>query len=578
VWVSFDNGNSYARATGKDDWTYRLNTALVPDGVHRILVKAVDMTDTEGLYATMLNVDNTLPEVSLDFPYDGQEVTGKLLADGRAFDNIVINSCTLFLSPLEGGQTQQIKLPVAGVFSYPIDTSTLKTGWYNVRIEVRDKADNVSYITRNIVIKQKTVVNRIEQIFPVPGESVTGFFTVSGRVISESRVKAVELVINDKPLKTADVSEYGFFHMDMVPEDLADGEYTMELRGIAADGTVIKAEKQTLRYVQKGLWVRINNFFPGDFVTSRPWMKGEAGYYIQPVGKENADAYKIYERNIAENKIERIEISFDNGRSFENIGGGEKWNYRLQTQNIPDGDVRIIVRVISASGAAVCKTLLVNDDRPPVVRVLNPEEGQRFNDKIRVVGVSTDENRIAEISVNLRRGDKGGYSVPEFIQGMYLDFQGLGATAGHVGLGLTFFDQNVKLQIEAGYALPENLLTGKEAWPNGLVFGARLIASVFKLPFESFLGPDWEFFGMSLGVGAAFSYFTNSGEEITFTEDGLIFGAALVQFEFANLSVPGWSVFNNFGFYAQGEYWFISSAVGGGGHFNVSFGLRVRLL
>jgi len=502
----------------------------------------------------------------------------RLVADGRAFDNIVISSCTLFLSSLDGGQVQQVKLPIAGVFSQNVDTSALKPGWYNIRIEVRDKADNVSYITRNIVIKQKTVVNRIEQIFPVPGESVAGYFTVSGRVVSESPVKTVELLIGDKPVKTAETSEYGYFHIDMAPEDLADGEYAVEIRGMAADGTVIRAEKQTLRYTKQGAWVRITNFFPGDFAHQRPWMQGEAGYYIQPVAKDAGDAYKVYEQALRDNKVERMEISFDNGRSFDPVGGAEKWTYRLQTQNIPDGEVRIIVRTVTSQGAAICKTLLVNDDRPPVVRVLNPEEGQRFNDKIRLVGISSDENRLADISVNLRRGDKGGYSVPEFIQGMYLDFQGLGATAGHVGLGLTFFDQNVKLQIEAGYALPENLLTGKEAWPNGLVFGARLIASVFKLPFESFLGPDWEFFGMSLGVGAAFSYFTNSGEEITFTEDGLIFGAALVQFEFANLSVPGWSVFNNFGFYAQGEYWFISSAVGGGGHFNVSFGLRVRLL
>lgn len=587
VYFSFDNGNSFQKGFGAEKWTFPLNTHLLSDGIHRILVKAVDKTSTEGLFATMLNIDNTPPTLSLDFPKDGQEYTEKMLLDGRAFDNIVLSALTFEVSPISGGAgfktgssalAKPVELPLSGVFSRQIDVTSLKPGWYNLRIEARDKANNIVYITRNIVIKEKTIVNTMEQVFPVEGENVAGFFTISGKVMSEYPVKTVDLLVDGAKKKQADISEYGYFYLDMGPEDLGDGEHDLELATTSADGSVIKSGKQKIIYTRVGGWVRINNFHTGDFVARRPWLEGEAGFFLDAVDREQKEEFEKYEKTLNKNRVQKVEISLNNGKSFHEVNGTDQWRYRLQTQDIPDGNVRIIMRATVGEKQVITKTMYLNDDKPPFVNLLGPEENQRFNDKIRIVGIASDENRLADISVNLRKGDKSGYSIPEFIQGMYIDLQGTGATLFHLGLGLTFFDQNVKLQFEAGYTPNTDMFTGAEKWPNGLVLGARLIANVFKLPFASFLGPDWEFFSMSLGVGAAFSYFTNSGEEIAFSEDGLIFGAALVQFEFANFTIENWGAFNNFGFYTQLELWFISSAVEGGTNLSLSFGIRARIL
>ena len=46
------------------------------------------------------------------------------------------------------------------------------------------------------------------------------------------------------------------------------------------------------------------------------------------------------------------------------------------------------------------------------------------------------------------------------------------------------------------------------------MLGAKLLANIATLPFGYLLGPSWDFFSMSLAVGANFSYFTMSEESL----------------------------------------------------------------
>ena len=207
-----------------------------------------------------------------------------------------------------------------------------------------------------------------------------------------------------------------------------------------------------------------------------------------------------------------VELSLDDGRTFLPAKGGSSWSFRLETQDYKEGALRIIVRARYADGgAASVQSMYFLDKTPPEVEVLSPSEGGRFNGILALSGRASDLNGLESVGVALRKGDKASYEVPSFIQGLYVEGQMLGATTWQTGLGLTFFGDNVKLQGLYGQA-PATDSNGEPQSFYGDVFGAKLIANILYLPFDSLFGPDWRFLSTSLGLGADFTYFTKTQE------------------------------------------------------------------
>ena len=104
VRLSFDNGLSYYLASGTEAWRYRLDTRLLADGTHAVLVQARDSTGAVGLYTTTINIDNRAPELVLDTPRDGQVFTDTLRLDGRSLDNIAVTSLAVSITPVAAAQ------------------------------------------------------------------------------------------------------------------------------------------------------------------------------------------------------------------------------------------------------------------------------------------------------------------------------------------------------------------------------------------------------------------------------------------------------------------------------------------
>jgi hypothetical protein len=145
----------------------------------------------------------------------------------------------------------------------------------------------------------------------------------------------------------------------------------------------------------------------------------------------------------------------------------------------------------------------------------------------------------------------------------------MGATTFDVGAGLTFFDDNVRLQAQVGVSPPGRF--------SGLVIGAKLLANVFTFPFSFLLGPDFEWLSAAIAVGANFSYFTMSEDQIAFTDEGLIVAGMVMQLEVPIITLDGPSMFNTFSFYTEGQLWFISSDVQAEAIPRISFGLRANV-
>jgi hypothetical protein len=576
VRISFDNGLSFNRVEGTESWRYRLDTRLLADGTQAVLVRAVDATGAEGLFTTTINIDNHAPELVVDSPADGEVFAERLRLDGSTRDTIGVSALAVSITPMAGAagaaKPVEVALSRAGILAQDVDIAGLAPGWYNLQIEAADRAGNKSYVSRNFV-KRPGEAERVEILYPASGELLTGPFAVSGRAITQSPTdgKSVVVLAGGQPIDTTTFDAEGYFNLVVKPQDLKAGDVVLTVEAAIGQGARVASEPRTVQFVKFGPWVRIDSFAAGDYVTGRPYLSGTAGWFADESAEAPADAKGRPAKPDAGRAVSLVEISADNGATFVKADGREQWRYRLESGELPNGPLRLLVKATFAGGeVAVTRVQLTVDTRAPQVTLREPEEGGRFNESVQLVGSAYDESGLKEVAVSLRQGDKSRYQVPSFIQGLYLDAHTMGATWWDVGLGLTFFDDNIKLQVQLGMA-PTGRFTG-------LVLGSKLLANLASFPFSYFFGPSWSFFSMSLAVGANFSYFTMSEDQISFTDEGLVLGAVVAQLEFAKFTIESWRALNTWALYTEYQLWFISSDVEGGTVSRLSFGMRIGLL
>ncbi len=571
IYISYDNGITFNKAILGEvesetmvktvNWTYSLDTRLPGDGIHSILMKAVDGGGIIGFNSTIINVDNANPEIKLDSPFENGIATGKLIIDGKVFDRTSVKSVVAELKALEGDNFELTRdIMTDGVFKEIIDVSAYTPGLYNLNIVVTDHADNSTSETRNFYIAPPERGESVDLYFPEEGKDITGPFFVGGRLYSQKGVRTAVLMIDGSKVETTEVDSTGLFSFSLDGETLADGGHVISVEsGSSPEG--ISSGIRNIVYKGEGPWVKVESMRNGQFVSGRPMITGIAGY----TGSDE-DRTK---------KVDKVEVSLDNGKTFSRGIGREKWEFRLETYDLPEGENQLIIRVLFRDGQYATTKLLVNvDETLPEVDLITPEENRKVNDNVALIGTAGDENGLESVEVLIRKGSKEMYSVPSFIQGLYLDFHGLGTTYGEIGIGLSFFDDVVKLQAQIGLAPPGRF--------TGIVVGAKLLATIIDIPFSFFFGYDWEVFSMSISVGANFNYFSMSEGSYSFIpatgRTGVILGAVVGQFEFAKFDFKKLKAFSSYSLYVEGSLWFISSDVQPEISPTISFGLRVGIL
>jgi hypothetical protein len=562
VWISLDSGNTYGKAEGTEDWTYRFPSDSLEDGTHSVYIKAFDVTGTESIDTGLITLDNTLPKLILDSPGDGGRYRKTVPISGLVTDNIQLNTLSLKLFSYANPRSplQEASITDEGVFNGSIDMTELDPGGYILLAEARDIAGNKASITRGI---EKVSEDELipPQIFsPLPGEIIHGECIVEGRAEEIASGDKLIVQIDNGELLNPEVTRNGFFRVT-VPESGFTGDGWKKIRVYSGEGENRNETVISVLYEKEGPWVIIENPGAGSFISGRPYLTGKTGFSMNGNTDEEREAPRLLE----------LAVSLDGGKSFEKVSPRELWKYRIETGNLPAGDLFAVVRAGYSDGSeAYARTRLTVDTVKPELSVTDPDEGLLFNQTLTVEGSAFDLNGMQSVQVNLRAGDKARYEVPSFIQGLYLDTHLFGANFWEIGAGLTFFDENVKLQGQIGTAPPGRF--------SGLVLGVKLLANIVQVPFSYFFGPDWDFFSMSLSVGANFSYFTMSDNEIRFTSDGLVLGAMVGQYEFAKFDISQWKAFRSFSFYTEGQLWFISSDIEGGLVPRLAFGMRIRLL
>jgi len=140
--------------------------------------------------------------------------------------------------------------------------------------------------------------------------------------------------------------------------------------------------------------------------------------------------------------------------------------------------------------------------------------------------------------------------------------KGFGATYFDVGMGLSFFNNNVRFQGQFGISPEEGLYStfvhgGRYV---GYVVGIKLLANIATIPFDwLFKDRDWAHYKVNFALGANFSKFWMDEPVRT----SLWMGAIVGQVDLANIDFkliyPNWNRFHVWALYLQPEVWFAST-------------------
>jgi hypothetical protein len=583
ILVSMDIGASWLKVDftgnpgGATDWKITLNSQLYNDGIYSLLIRSVDKCGVSSFGSTIVNIDNTPPKVDIGTPGNGDRVGVTLRLTGQVSDDIGLRRVYYQLINTSNPEIQiSDDLSRNFVIMEAVDVSGLPDDNYTLKITAVDRSGNETTVIRNITIIKARAASEVAIVNPMPGIDHHGPVIVSGRITGAVIPDSVTLFLDRQPFVDIEVNRYGVYSYEM-PRDYAWPGQSVALSTAfnTPDGDRIVSYENKFKINGYGPFVEVLSHRDGDVITQRPWLSGRAYVFRSPRDEE-----EVTREERRATSVSKVELSFDNGISFVRAKGKDNWKYRLETGELKAGTLPIIIKATFADGSeALRRILLTVDVRSPQVITMGPPENSRHRENILVYGSSSDDFDMDVVEVSLRPGDKAGYSVPSFIQGLYLDGSILGGLSYSLGLGLTFFNDNVKVQFNVSQA-PSGRYEG---W----AFGGKVLANVFTLNMGLLFGPDWEFWKTSLALGAHFSCFmmSNSLPPGEGSEPPVWMGQLIGQWEIIKADMgfffPKWKYFKSFSVYVEPGLWFAPSDViseqAWRTKFTIGFGFRASL-
>ncbi|MCK5249492.1 MAG: hypothetical protein KAJ98_05965 [Spirochaetaceae bacterium] len=551
-----------------------MDTGVLNDGVHTLLIKVVDGAGDVALLAGLLEVDNSLPLLAVGDPEEGSVQTGSMVMEGRVMDDGGLENFSVIIER-DGEVLLEYSDLMDGVFHIPFDFSDVEAGEALLRVEAVDTAGNSVAVSRSFIIEPGRRTVRGEITVPVEGGQEGPFFSLNGFVDNVLDTDTAYLLVNGTEAGVLELDARGRFAREFAPGDLAVGDHIFQVDVVSVNGERTEGVSRSFSYRPVGSWVTIEGYPPGMAVGSRPLMTGRSGFYFEGPPEDDKEATREIQRISKENRPDRVEVSLDGGLSFTKAKGSEEWEFRIETGQMGEGDLPILVRARFPDGWMYTRTLLRLDKTLPDLKLNESVADGSFNGELVLTGTAADDRDLEEVSVSVRPGSQARYEVPSFIQGMYFDVSALGATWFTAGLGVTFFDDNVKLQVSVGYSPDEVWVDGKKepARVYGASVGATLLANVVYLPLGYYWGPNWDRLSFSFAIGANFTYFSNFG-----SSGGGMMSAVVAQMEIPKISFPDRNFITYIAPYLEGKLWFFSSDVNTTPFFTASIGLRVGLL
>ncbi|MCX7655343.1 MAG: Ig-like domain-containing protein, partial [Treponemataceae bacterium] len=315
-----------------------------------------------------------------------------------------------------GGQGEEKKEKAAGLgnWSSSFDISTKKPGTYNIYAEARDSAGNTKVAGPiNIYVDPASDLPNVSIANPLAKMHVTGDLNIVGTCTDDDGVHEVYVKIDEGEWLTAKGKE--FWSMYMPAGTIPDGRRKITVKGMDIHGLVGPEKTVVFDMDRQKPAITITAPAEGALLSGKIEIRGIA-----------TDA----------NEVVTVEYSIDNGKNYMPTKGS--WDRKkgefsfvapLDTRTIPSGPTVVLVRATDGCGSRGIKPVIfVVDNKPPVIELVYPPQGEAVDRHIRFMGKVQDDVAVASLSwsigkesgdIPLRAGDpywNFAYTLPDSLQ------------------------------------------------------------------------------------------------------------------------------------------------------------------
>jgi hypothetical protein len=445
--VSFDNGTTYIAAALNQQartWSLVVDTTTVPDGERDVLFRITDTSNKTTDKKIMLYFDNTPPLVMMTVPsvYGGSATYygSSFSVKGETADTFGVQSVTLQIWN-DAETTMLASLPASGTASWTVtfnsETYVATTGTLKFAIVATDKAGNVStkyYHYSDIYTANGYTTITIDDIYKIAtgqlvNTNVKNFLDANGTTRidlyfdQDSNKPTVEIYNPDQnqPASNnilgntahmsgkaidedsiaADSIKIRFFQTDDTPVTgwLTVGNtqapsinWSYHLDGSIPDG------QYQLRVQAQDIFGHLRETNPVGFIiaTGAPTLEvtqPTQGQYL------NGD-FTISGTASADLGISRVEVSIDNGSTYNLATGTNNWSYNVG--NPAEGSMLIKVKATDTNNAySVYNLQVIVDKTNPTASFLNPAFSSTVNGLVLIRGTSSDNTQITNAEIRL---------------------------------------------------------------------------------------------------------------------------------------------------------------------------------
>ena len=365
------------------------NTSNVSDGMHTVVVRAVDRAGHYVEQTIKVTVDNTNPTCRIITPGKDDILEGKVTFSVKASDTVGVAGVTLFDAVSAEAEYNFL----SGYFEYTFDTRDLADGNYTLNASARDE---FGYVTQ-----ANGVSFRIDNHAPaLTIVEPYAYSYVSGSVL-------VQLNTTDGPFTPELLVEYKVDERSWVrmmgpgplwtdlwnTSQFSDGLHTITVRSTDISG----------KQVQQSLQLTVDNHDP-------------VCQIYAPLPNQYCEGRQLFQV-LAQDEVGIVNVTLTIGSvgsflmSFNGYTG--YYEYALLSTKLADGAYNASVKALDRSGRqAVAGPLLFNiANTAPKFVLLKPHEGDAITDTI-VVEIAWVTGRAAPLNATVRYKIDNGAWIP----------------------------------------------------------------------------------------------------------------------------------------------------------------------
>lgn len=141
------NNNKIGEKTNSP-YTFALGTTSYSDGPYTLKAVAFDVFDKRSETSLQVNFDNTLPNVSITSPTNGEVIIGVAQVNVNASDNFGISKVELYVGYSKVGEKTEAP------YTFVIDTRKHLSGSYSLKAAAYDLAENKKEASINVTLQK----------------------------------------------------------------------------------------------------------------------------------------------------------------------------------------------------------------------------------------------------------------------------------------------------------------------------------------------------------------------------------------------------------------------------------------